>query len=28
VIGISFAGGLAAQFTREHFLVAGRWPGP
>ena len=28
VIGICFAGGLTAQFTREQFLVAGRWPGP
>ena len=27
VIGICFAGGLTAQFTREQCLVAGRWPG-
>jgi hypothetical protein len=27
VIAISFAEGLTAQFTREQFLVAGRWPG-
>lgn len=28
VIGICFAGALTAQFTKEQFLVAGRWPGP
>jgi hypothetical protein len=28
VIAICFAEGLTAQFTREQFLVAGRWPGP
>jgi hypothetical protein len=28
VIGICFAGALTAQFTKEQFRVAGRWPGP